>query len=196
MRKIGSKYKEEKRQKRNQIIVGVALVLVMLFSTLGFAFNGSGSDDQQVLKYNSFNFVNIDGYWVLELGNYLFSFYNFPDSNISYNSEGEFNLLNSYSGKPLYLFSEDSNSESEIYRNLFSRNAPIVQRVNGGCLNDTLNCPSEFPIKTCDDIVILIMESDENKITQDNNCVFIEGKSEDLLELTDEFLYKIIGVKN
>ena len=45
MRKIISRYKKDKKKKRNGIIIGLILVGVMLFSILGYSFQGAGNDD-------------------------------------------------------------------------------------------------------------------------------------------------------
>ena len=88
--------------------------------------------------------------------------------------------LENYQNKTLYLQSEDVLAESEIRINLlqFTNGIEKVQEVG-----------------TCENNSIIIKEG-ERGITQDNNCVFIEGKSEELLQLTDEFLFKLFEIEN
>ena len=43
MKRIISKKDKNKENRRNQVIVGGVLILVMLFGTIGYAFTGGGS---------------------------------------------------------------------------------------------------------------------------------------------------------
>ena len=47
MKKLMTKGQQEKKNRINQVIIGVILILVMLFSTLAFAF-GNNSDDSGI----------------------------------------------------------------------------------------------------------------------------------------------------
>ena len=38
-------------------------------------------------------------------------------------------------------------------------------------------------------------ENSKTEIVQNNNCVFIHGSAENLIKLTDQFLFKIMGIK-
>jgi hypothetical protein len=181
MRRLVSGRQKKRIQRRNQFIVGFILVFLMVTSTLGFAFQGGGGSgdtngDQNVVDYNGFSFENVNGFWVL--GNFVFR--NLPNEVPEINSELE-NLEN-YRNKPLYIFSESVESESEIIVNL----GPIVSEVeivNGG------------EITGCEENFITIEESVETKIIQERNCVFIYGSADNLIKLTDQFLFKIIGIK-
>lgn len=187
MRKIKTREEEEKGRKRNQTILGILLILVMIVSSLGYAFTSSDSANKKV-KYGDYVFKEVNGYWTVVIGEKEFSFFYNPTEtdklNISLNS------IDKFSGKPLYISSEDSMAESEIARNLNG----IVSRMQYACLND--KCEGDFPIKTCEDNFILIKESDEDRISQIKNCIFIEGKSESLPKLADEVLFDILGIRN
>ena len=50
--------------------------------------------------------------------------------------------------------------------------------------------------ENCAQNTIIIKENQENKITQKDNCVYIEGKKEDLVKTTDEFLFKLLKITN
>ena len=45
MRRIISKEAEEKKKKRNQLIVGLILIAVMVFSVLGYSLSGFGNSN-------------------------------------------------------------------------------------------------------------------------------------------------------
>jgi hypothetical protein len=192
MRKIISKENEGKKRKRNQLIVGGILILVMILSTIGYSLNSNNSNgDSNRLIYNNIEFTQTSGVWNANFENYQFSFKNNPNEVGKVNSS--LNLLNSYQDKPLYIYSEDSNSETEIYRNLFYQNK-IALRVQEAC-PESETCTGDVPSKTCSDNFIIIKQSNSSSIEQDKNCVFIEGKSDDLIKLSDSFLYKITGIQ-
>ena len=102
------------------------------------------------------------------------------------------NDLGSYKNKPLYIFSEDSEAELEIYRNLFYQNQ-IVQRFQEACPEGE-KCEKNIPTKTCDDNFIIIKENEKSEIIQEKNCVFIRGEVGNLTKSSDEFLFKILGI--
>lgn len=196
MRKIISKHEEKRIQKRNRIVVGIILVFVMLGSILGFAFQGGhgggggqlGNNQQNpasnTATYNGFEFINSNGLWIL--GSFVFK--NLPQ-DVEDIGTGLKDITN-YQGKPLYIHSESDGAEIEISVNL----GQVAQRVQEACL-ETEECLGDFPVKTCEDNFIIIRESSNNTISQDNNCVYIEGNSGDLTGLADQFLFKILGIR-
>ena len=191
MRKIISKYKEGKRKRRNGMIIGLILVGVMLFSVLGYAFRGGGNDDVEKLNYNGFEFVEQNGFWFTSIENFQFAFRYNPQQVEEIDSELKY--LENYYGKPLYISSENSEAELEIYRNLFYQNQ-IVQRMQSACLEEE-ECDENLPVKTCENNFIIIKKNNNSEIIQEENCVFIKGGEENLTKITDEFLFKILGIR-
>jgi hypothetical protein len=191
MRHIGSKRKQEKKQKRNQLILGLALALILFASIFGYGFRG-GSIKKEIVTYNEYEFVEKNGFWFVEIEGFEFSFRYNPNEVEQINSS--LNFLDNYYGKPLYISSKDIESESEIYRNLIYQNS-IAQRMQLACLEGEECADEELAVKTCEDNFILIRESNITEVIQEDNCVFIQGKIEDLAKITDGFLLKIIGVQ-
>ncbi len=194
MRKLVSKEEEAKKQRRNQVILVVFLAFVLIASTIGFAiqsgsFGNTNSDQTSVneAEYNGFKFVSQNGLWVL--GNYVFKYT--PQQVPDIDSGSEIKLKANYQGKPAYVYSEDEEAEIEIVVNL----GQIAQRVQKACPENTTCREKDLPEKTCNDNFIIIKEGNTNSITQRNNCVFIEGKKEDLAALADQFLFKILEVR-
>jgi len=138
MRKIISKQEEDKKKKRNQWIVGVILIFIMIFSTLGFSFMGNTTEEPDIKKadYNGFEFIKQGDFWFLSnLNNenldYLVFRHNPNEVEKSYSL---LKYLNEYQNRPLYLFSENREAELEIYTNM----NPFVQRIQKACLNNTV----------------------------------------------------------
>ncbi|MEK6827404.1 MAG: hypothetical protein AABX99_02890 [Nanoarchaeota archaeon] len=191
MRRLISKVQEEKKKKRNRILVGAVLIFVMFFSVIGYSLGNFQTSETAIVNYNGFKFIQESNLWKVSVGSFQFSFRYNPTQVGKISST--LNLLNSYQDKPLYFSSENSEAESEIYNNLFIQNK-IVQRVQPACLSSE-KCSGDYPIKTFDDNFIIIKKNNSNSVRQDKNCVFIEGKAEDLAGLSDSFLFKITGIQ-
>jgi len=191
MRRIEIKEQEDKKKKRNQLIVGLILVVLMFVSVAGYAFVGNGSENKinsNKIVYNGFDFYNQNDFWILNNKNPQLIFKYNPEQtkNISVNV----NQINDYYNKPLYIFSEDVEAELEIYKNLQG----YSQRIQRACVEGNL-CNSDIPIKTCEDNFIIIKKSETTNILQDNNCVIIEGAAENLTMIADEFLFRLFKIK-
>ncbi len=193
MRKIISKYKEDKKKKRNGLIVGIILIGIMFLGIFSYAFGRGNNEEDNTKKidYGGFEFVEQNGYWFTNIGNSQFVFRYNPEQVERIYSK--LNLLDNYYGKTLYISSENSEAELEIYRNLLYPNQ-IVQRIQSACLEEE-ECEGDLVKKTCEDNFIIIKENNVSEIIQEENCVFIKGEQENLTKITDEFLFKIIGIR-
>ena len=188
MRKIISKTTLEKKQRRNQLIVGIILVVIMFSSTIGYSFVGrdTSSSDSTKIKYNGYEFNNQNNFWVVDKDrNSLIFRYN-PSQVPAISSS--LNGIESYVGKPLYIYSDDPTSYAEISVNM----GYYALRIQSAC-PEGVNCSySNAPVKSCEDNFIIIKKSNESSITQDSGCVFILSPEEQLVQTTDEFLFKLL----
>jgi hypothetical protein len=195
MRRIYSKQDEEKRRKKNQWTIGIILIVVMLGSTFGIIVDSFGKKTQGNPKYNGYEFVKQGSYWYTQIGSKQYIFMYNP-----YEVQESFNItvinmtyINSYKGYPLYIYSDNYQAGIEISRNFEG----IALRMQNACLNGLIsNCSESLPVKDCTDNFIIIKEFNESGIYQQDKCVFITGKKEDLIKLTDEYLFKVSGIKN
>jgi len=200
MKKIRTKSSEAKKQKRKQMIVGIVLIFVMFGSVFGVIVGSFGQDkDNSNIEYNNIKFVGQNNFWFASKGGLNFVFKNNPEQVEKI--DVELNYFNTYESKPLYIYSENFEAELEVSRNFFYQNQ-IVQRVQSACLDEeadifnlTSACETNSPIKNCADNFIIIRESNETKIMQNENCVFIQGKKENLIKITDEFLFNVFGIR-
>ena len=194
MRKITTKHTSKKKDRIKQLMVGGVLIGLMFLSVLGYAFRGQEdeSEGSEKVIYRGVEFFNQNGIWVAQKNNYQFTFKYNPNQIQEINTK-ELKYLNNYLQKPLYILSENEEVTSEIYRNLFYQNQ-IVQRVQFACLNKK-DCEEDLPVKTCENNFIIVEENEIIDIVQQENCVFIRGPSEDLINVTEEFLFKILGIR-
>lgn len=190
MRKIISREDEGKKKRRNQLIIGGILILVMIASSVGYAFTRENQTGNAQIIYGGYTFTQNSNFWYVNIGSYQFSFKYNPEETVKINSI--LNLLANYANKPLYIYSESDAATAEIYRNLFYQNQ-IVERMQNACPEGT-TCTDNSPVKTCKDNFIII-KAGTTGITQNDNCVYIQGNSENLTSLSDSFLYKITGIQ-
>lgn len=186
MKRFISKSERERKTKRKQIIIGVSLTFLMVLSVLGFALQGSRGDENSSDKivYNGFEFTYINGFWMI--GNFAFKYNPEQVPDIGFGLKD----ATFYQGFPAYIYSENDEAETEARVNL----RLIAQRVQNACI-ESEECSEELPVKTCEDTFIIIRENNISSIRQENNCIYIEGPEEELLELVDQFLFKILGIK-
>ncbi len=188
MRRIISKEEEKKKRKRKQLIVGLVLIIVMLGSTFGIVVNSFGkkkNSDEKII-YNNVEFERQGNYWSTRLGEKIFIFRYNPKEVLFI--PGYVKSFSDYAGKPLYIYSESEGAELEIYRNFQN----IVQRMQKACYKE---CEEDLPIKNCDNNFIIIQNSSIVNIVQNKSCVYITGPEENLTQITDEFLFKAIGIE-
>lgn len=189
MRKISSKERREKKQKKNQLIVGTILIILMLFSTIAYSFmGGDSSSNSEKIKYNGYEFIKQNELWYLQINENIFAFKHNPKEVEKI--PGYVNQLGEYYNKPLYISSENAEATMEIQKNIKN----YVLRMSYACLEGEKCSDESLPIKTCEDNIIIIKESETSLIKQQENCVFIQGKKQDLIKITDEFLFKILGI--
>ncbi len=191
MRRIISKAEKERIARRNQWIIGIILVGLMVLSTAGYALTGKGGQAEKKIEYNGYEFINKNGLWYASIGNFPFVFRYPPSQEIQLNETNNSFLkpISKYFQEPLYISSENSEAASEIYNNFKN----IALRIQPACLDE--NCTQDYPVKNCSSNFIIIQKGKSAKILQKEDCVFIQGPEENLTQITDEFLFKIIGIK-
>jgi len=193
MRKIENISSRERKQRRNQIIIGIVLILLMATSTIGFiiSFDGANPNQENSIIYNGFQFFKSANGWVFETNYGTFETFNEP----AITEDIEFNLdvnINDFLNKPLYyVFTEESLASRELKKTFQS----ISLRQTRACIEGYPCSDENAPIKTCEDNVILIISSEEIKAYKENNCIFIEGSAEEQLVLSDKLIYEILGVQ-
>lgn len=193
MKKIQTREEIEKRNKRNQLIIGIILVGLMLLSTGGYAImSNEGSSSSGFIKYKGIKFYNDGGYWKFIYNNNQFiTQYNPKETeNISVNTNID---LSKYSNSIVYFVTETGEPNNEIYRNI----AAFILKQNGACLNG-INCSANVPVKDCgnDNIIIVKepLENEKEEVIQDRNCVFIKANYENQTKFADAFLFKLLGI--
>jgi len=178
IRRIKTAEEIEKRRKRNVMIGSMLMLLILIISSLGYAFMGRDSENS---KSNSKTYYNGDK-WAVDAGGAVLLF-SHPPENVSDVIVDTNLTLNDYYQRTLYIVSEDNLIGSEISLSL----GKYVSRVQNACYG---NCTYDYPEKDCNDNLIIHNSSGSGRIYQENNCIFVDGN---LMEL-DAFLYKVFGL--
>ena len=194
MKKLMTRESRKKKDKKNQLIIGIVLISLMLFSMLGYAFGGRDTKEENLKKveHNGIEFIQDNSdYWYFNIqGNDFVTKYNPKEvQDISFFSSLSFG---NYVNKPLYIISEFQEPNSEIIRNLDR----FILRDQPACLDE--DCGEDFPIKNCSvDNVIIInkpFEGESETIYQNENCVFIVADTINQTRYADVFLFNVLGI--
>lgn len=180
--------KREKIERRNKTLVGLVLVVIMVLSVAGYGFLQTGKEDAEKIEYKDIEFIlENDGLWHFNFQGKDFSTVNNPKE--TENIYGFLNLnLQNYMGKPLY-FSHDSirDGMNEIARNI----GGFVWRAQLACIGE---CKEDLPIKNCSDYIIIIKQANETLIKQEENCIYVLARENEIINASDAFIFKILGL--
>ncbi|MBS3071647.1 hypothetical protein J4408_01515 [Candidatus Pacearchaeota archaeon] len=185
MKIIESEETKEKRRKRNSKFITILLLFILLASTAGFAFSYNSLNDSTSglnIEEGKAIYDESTQRWYLRLSGQDFVFYNSPDSMQDVQIDST-KVLGDYYGKTLYIQS----SNELIFNEISSSLGRFSSRVQKACYGE---CEENLPIKTCTDNFIIINNSENNIIRQDNGCIFIDGN----METVDAFLYNTLGI--
>ncbi len=172
---------EKKKKRRNYLFIALMLV-ILIGSSAGFAFLSNPGNTNNPSNTNSNGVTSVGDKFALQYGQETLYFANSPESVKEIPVDMIFTLNNYYS-KPLYLAVE---SDIVSYE-LSSTVGRYAERVQKACYGE---CNSTLPEKNCTDNLIVWINKEDNKVYQQDNCVFLEGD----LKASDAFLYKLFKV--
>ena len=187
MKRIQTEAEMNKKKKKNQILVGVVMISLLVVSTLGYSLMSSDKDDDSEVNEFGIDFFKENGFWKIFLDGSTFGFQNLPSEVLDI----EVNISSSlemYSEQPLYFVNPNEGS-SEVLNNI----GQYILRYQKACvLSEGENsCEGDLPVKNCESNLIIFKEGIETKVYQDGNCVYIIG---DGIKGADAFLYELLDV--
>lgn len=194
MKKIVSKTQLKKSQQRKQLIAGLLLVGLMIFSTIAYSFMSRDNEEtsSSAFHYKGLGFVEQNGYYFANNGQFQITLLNDPRLN---NASFEMNLNTSLSkiyNLPLYLDSEDYLSSSLIVQNLGPEVNRLAQRVQFACIDEN-DCEEEYPIKDCSENLFILRYSNDSKIETIDGCTFIFGSESEITKVVDKMILTLFG---
>jgi hypothetical protein len=193
MRKISSQENIEKKKTRNRIISGSVLIIVMILSTLGFAFfsrSDNNSGNVQKIKYGEFEFKRESyGLWktYVEGQEFATTYTPFETENMTISDEIDLQYLY---GKEIYFVIDNPAASGELISNL----GRYIKRYQEACFQG-IECNSNFVIKNCSDSVIFYNNSLNINIYKRENCLFIEAPYEEQIGASDKVIFRVLGIQ-
>ena len=152
-------------------------------------FSGSNEEELEKVNYAGVEFVMMqNGLWQFKIQNFQFlTTFNPQDTeNIS---TFVFRTVNDYYKKPLFFVGQ-SGARQELERNLGN----FVSWSQDACFENE-DCPEDAPKKNCEDNIIIIKESEEIDISEEENCIFISAPPGEQVRVADALLFKILGLR-
>jgi len=195
MRKIRSQGEIARKKRRDQIVVGIVLIFLLVVSTLGYSLMSGDVKDEDVVNELGFDFIRDGGYWKVVIGSKVFGFQYLP-SEVADIFVGGFYDFEMYVNQPLYIVNVND-GVSDILVNF----EDYILRYQEACLRQTEEgggkreeegkCEGDLPIKDCNSNLIIFEPGDESMVWQNESCVYIVGDS---VRGADAFLYKVLKI--
>ena len=185
MRQIQNAAELEQKERKKRRIASIVIITLLLLSTAGFALSGVGikkrQDDspQQNLVFNG-------QYWTYSTPGGQQHAFTYNSNELDFSSVDISKTLADFSGKQVYLASNESVGLQEIAVNL--RN--YAGRLSEACYGP---CEKDLPEKECAagaEPLIIVRPSETLSVAEEENCIFINGD----LRAVDMFLYRVLGL--
>lgn len=197
MRRIQTQEIKEKKQRRLQIIMAVALIGLMVSSTIGFLLvsqgGGFGRDEEigERITYNGIEFSQGSGFWQSTINNNLIITSHNPEE-----TEGLIDIevsTNDFSGKTLYYTTDDKSARAiqEIIQNLGS----FASRYQEACIENRECRNEDLVMKNCSDNVISFTLSNQIKAYKEENCIFLEASNDEANLVSDALIFRALGIQ-
>jgi uncharacterized protein YpmB len=203
IRKIETQTDRQTKQRRLNIILGIIIVALMIFSTLGYAILGNGSSESEK-KYGNYKFIQTATGWQVTLKDFnnknLITNY-LPGEVLNYTGTGADTYY--YSGRTVYVVvasQQEAQSTSEILVNIND----LVSRIQFACSYDNENSSfcqeSNLPLKDCSDsgsdttIIKVDSNSTKSSYSYEGGCLILKGQGSDFIKMSDNFLFRMFKV--
>ncbi len=192
--------RSEKKKKHAQLIFGLFVVALMVFSAFGFVMSyssGSGS----TYKYGDYTFRSTEQGLKAKIGGKTSYFTSFPGDleDIELPASVAASLSNT---KMVYLTSDP---DSRFFRDIGLVEYYFQDELNDlfgiyGVISITKNSTYQLPVISCSDAtasvpVLYLMQSNETKISFEDNCIMVEAPSQSVfVRLKDRIIFSLLGV--
>jgi len=223
MKAFETRETKEKRKKREQILIGFIVAVIMIFGTVGFAFmQGQYNKEEQngQNEYNGYYFTKIDGMWQTQtnIGNTPLAIKTlYLPKELENITIKNYPLLEDFKGKAVYIIANNL-TERQAASEFAPVLNPFVLRMQLACSekeNETEFCiKNDLPIKSCEDATYntFIIDLEENakdaaenatnngkntiEVNYKNNCLTIKAEGNDLIKASEKTIFKIFGIIN
>jgi hypothetical protein len=184
MKKIQTAQIKAYHDKRNKIILGVVLVFLLVFSTLGYSLMSSDSESSLKVNERGLDFFKVNGLWKTVIEEQVFAFSYLPSEVENVEIEGIYDI-GAYSNQILY-FVTFNEAAPEILNNI----QRFIVRYQEACVEQE-NCGEDLPLKDCSNNIIIYEAGNDTKVYKNESCVYLVG---DALKAADAFLYETLHI--
>lgn len=199
--------KREKKEKRNRIIIGVVMSVLMLSSLLGFLGNNNSDTDTNKftleLSNEKYQFIRKQDsvgnlYYEVSSDNVNFNVFYIPDQiTLEINQTIIDQIKNTYFFYMTFDPDEEDLTYVDYLRFDLRNNIPQTKYIQDAILkeSDVYN----LPIITCVNAtlqtpVIVLKQSNSTNINSKDNCINLEFEQYQLLQIRDLLVYLMHGI--
>jgi len=187
--------RKEKKSKWGAILV-FFIAFIMISSIIGFIYSGR----TDTFKYKDLKFTRTQNQWYTVINNQRLIFNYFPTDVEQINLTQEITTI--------LLNKPEIDTTSEL-NDTFAEEIALAQYNMALTLNNlniyirqglTTNNTFNLPIITCKDATLAVpiihfKQSNQTKITLENNCIIAEARNNiDILRIKDRLLYSMLGI--
>lgn len=194
-----SKKSHKSIEKRNKIIMGVFISVIMIGSILGI-FVSQDSNNVGIPYINekgeTYNFQPGQNFYTLELEDSILNFYYHPLDLQRYKNYTEKINQVLMTGQTVIIFDPEDKNAVFIDLARFEITNQLAMDGKGvyGAKTENSTSYQGMPILTCDNATISLpliyfKNGNKSKITYENNCLIMEGNQYDFLQYKDLIVY-------
>lgn len=171
---------EKKRQKRVRQL-SILLLLIMVVSSAGYAFLSRPVTPESTETVDQIgSFTPLGDKWVLNLGSGRSMQFSHKPEEVSNISVSVNVSLQDFYSLPLLI--DAQGEEKDEFLSTLGLYASRVQEVCYG------PCERDLPEKQCNEQIVVVRKSQENRVYQIEKCVFIEGDT----RAVDRFVFNLL----
>lgn len=181
MRTVGTLHSEADKRKRTAQIFSMILLVILVFSSLGYSFFSSTNTSTNINTNNSSVQQTAGGQWAFSFGSRQILLTTSPQEarNVSFKDRP---TLADFSQQVVYIDATDT-----ITNLIGSSIVPYASRVQPACYG---SCSRDLPEHDCNDTMIIWTNSDKEEVYKQGKCFFVDGDK----RAADAFLYQIFGM--
>jgi len=190
MRNLHTKTRKEAKQKRNQIIMGVIIIILMTTSVIGYAILSGKEEQQEKTIYKDYEFIKTNSGWQTQINrankNIILNTEYLPQEVENITNIGR-PFLEDFINKNIFLIISSNTERNAAY--IFNSLSLFTLRIQFACPEEKINSSfcidNNLPIKSCNDtrfdttIIKIqdleITENQETNNTETNNTKINES---------------------
>ncbi len=181
------------KSKKYNLFFAIFIMSILVFSILGYSIKG---DNPNTIKYKDIKFTkNNQGFYTARINDRLISLSNNP-KDLEDIPNININILKLNTLQKIYVTTDPLEPIDNFPQGFNIYILPLITTtIRPACFTDNEVCIN-LPLKDCSDAdlnteIILIKKSNINKIELTNNCLIIQGNSQELTKIIDKWILEL-----